>query len=953
MKAVLQNQAISLENVVANKKSHLDYLKKQNEKLGNQYNKLSAIYSLQSQISAKSKELLILQTKISPLSNSDNHQSTQLEHLNKSAQEADQKKAELTSKQNSYDEMFAVFDQGLSNYSKNEGIVVDTTTMVLKVLPKTEMGNPELMNKICSEQNVKLLSELIEKAENVNIADSYGMNLLMYSLKHGFFEGVEILLNKDIDLDHVDSNNCTALSYACTLPHLKYTNAIAEKTDLESVIQTANEGNSLGHLLFNNIAASKVYGDELSTIQQSAPINHQNTSTHITGSLILNTPNQYIGDITIGYSKDDGYTINQQKALLITKKLLELGANFNIPNHEGYLPFLYVCLTKQKYLARKLEKLLLLDIATIEPTGLQGALCAIALEDDVLLTKILQSKGGVTDLYDNIGNTLVHTAIIYNNNNALKILLEFGANVNTHNFTSAAPLAVAVSIDRPDAVKILANHPNTDLNILSLDQQVTALYLAAQDGKEAMVEEFIKQKAKLDIARADTGLTPLHVSMYQSHKNISVILIKAGADVHVKDLQGRNAILWSLNLKDTSIMQLLIDHGAKLDSTDNAGNPLLFAATKLNIPDIVSFLVKAGAHDVPNRQGIYAYDQAIGMGSVDLVYALRDKKDLPENAIKLMSAVYQNNLEQLSKLISPEYINDSVGVISGNSLLIQSLIFGYKAITHKLVEANASLTYFNKQGFTAWHIAAFKGYTDVLENMYAKNNTVLELKSQGASVCSSLWLASQEGQLDTVKWLLTKGTDSNTTRESDGRTALQANICCKKNIDVLEVLVLEKADVNQGTKDNFTPLYMAVEKQDLKIIKFLLEHGAKLDLAGNTGDQPIHMASALCNLFIMKILLDKGANIESQSNIGTTPLHEVVDKANLNLQPDLEKKLNAAKYLIARGAKIDAPNKEGKTALELVDSNSMELINVLEHPENIVLEDIESLLLGDFSYDAI
>ena len=33
MKAVLQNQAISLENVIANKKSHLDYLKKQNEKL--------------------------------------------------------------------------------------------------------------------------------------------------------------------------------------------------------------------------------------------------------------------------------------------------------------------------------------------------------------------------------------------------------------------------------------------------------------------------------------------------------------------------------------------------------------------------------------------------------------------------------------------------------------------------------------------------------------------------------------------------------------------------------------------------------------------------------------------------------------------------------------------------------------------------------------------------------
>ena len=64
-------------------------------------------------------------------------------------------------------------------------------------------------------------------------------------------------------------------------------------------------------------------------------------------------------------------------------------------------------------------------------------------------------------------------------------------------------------------------------------------------------------------------------------------------------------------------------------------------------------------------------------------------------------------------------------------------------------------------------------------------------------------------------------------------------------------------------------------------------------------------------------------------------------------------KINAAKYLIARGAKIDAPNKEGKTALDLVDSNSKELVNLLEHPENIVLEDIESQLLGDFSYDAI
>ena len=109
-----------------------------------------------------------------------------------------------------------------------------------------------------------------------------------------------------------------------------------------------------------------------------------------------------------------------------------------------------------------------------------------------------------------------------------------------------------------------------------------------------------------------------------------------------------------------------------------------------------------------------------------------------------------------------------------------------------------------------------------------------------------------------------------------------------------------------------TPMLGAFKFGDTDVIRTLLELGAPVDFAD--GNQITMLSRSVLNheLGLAKMLIDRGANVNATDKLGMTPLlwaasSDFGDPAMVEL-------------LLKAGAKADAKNRDGRTALELAQS---------------------------------
>lgn len=91
------------------------------------------------------------------------------------------------------------------------------------------------------------------------------------------------------------------------------------------------------------------------------------------------------------------------------------------------------------------------------------------------------------------------------------------------------------------------------------------------------------------------------------------------------------------------------------------------------------------------------------------------------------------------------------------------------------------------------------------------------------------------------------------------------------SIEILELLIQQGAQVDETIKkgkNNFiTPLHRAVEVGNIKVILWLLEHGADINAGEGIHATPLITASMGGNLEIVKILIEHGADINASYSV--------------------------------------------------------------------------------------
>jgi ankyrin repeat protein len=133
-------------------------------------------------------------------------------------------------------------------------------------------------------------------------------------------------------------------------------------------------------------------------------------------------------------------------------------------------------------------------------------------------------------------------------------------------------------------------------------------------------------------------------------------------------------------------------------------------------------------------------------------------------------------------------------------------------------------------------------------------------------------LTMRRRRLDIVKLLLEKGADPNDREESRGRTPLHM-AAEYGDIELVDLLIRYRADVNAPDRDRNTPLHYAVMRGHKHVAEFLLKNRANSNAQNKDGRTPLHIAALNNNIELVQLLLRYGANPQKRDAAGKTPIN--------------------------------------------------------------------------------
>ncbi|MFC1763445.1 ankyrin repeat domain-containing protein [Planctomycetota bacterium] len=193
----------------------------------------------------------------------------------------------------------------------------------------------------------------------------------------------------------------------------------------------------------------------------------------------------------------------------------------------------------------------------------------------------------------------------------VKLLLEHGANVDNKASWEEPPLGWAISLNDPYFRNILLAHGANVETKNPLGE--TYLQSVARSGRTESIQWLLEAGANFN-AMSDNGQTALHIILdinsvnYERSKlskDTLELLLSKGADVELKDKDGRTPLHLASESADEDVVELLLDKGAKINEKENeSGLTALHHAARIGKRNVAELLIAKGADiNVKDKQG--------------------------------------------------------------------------------------------------------------------------------------------------------------------------------------------------------------------------------------------------------------------------------------------------------------------------------------------------------------
>ncbi|XP_030060660.1 fibronectin type 3 and ankyrin repeat domains protein 1 [Microcaecilia unicolor] len=214
----------------------------------------------------------------------------------------------------------------------------------------------------------------------------------------------------------------------------------------------------------------------------------------------------------------------------------------------------------------------------------------VSMNDEESVVKILQTRCvNNIDVPDELGFTALMVAAQNGYTRLVSLLVEKGADVNQVNGSGKDSLMLACFAGHLDIVKYLRTH---GASWETRDKSgCTAMHWAADGGHLDVLEWMIVDGSKVDVKDSHFDWTPLmRVSSITGNTDVASCLIEAGADINIKDKDGKSPLMVAALNNHESLVELLLERGADYSVTNEYGKTIDDMARAFGRQNVVTLL---------------------------------------------------------------------------------------------------------------------------------------------------------------------------------------------------------------------------------------------------------------------------------------------------------------------------------------------------------------------------
>jgi uncharacterized protein len=464
------------------------------------------------------------------------------------------------------------------------------------------------------------------------------------------------------------------------------------------------------------------------------------------------------------------------------------------------------------------------------------------------------------------------------------------------------------------------------------------------------------------VTPAGSPASPLADAVQHRDKQAVLSLLKSKTDVNAPQGDGATALHWAAYLNDAETTALLLRAGANVKARNNLGVSPLALAAQQGSAAIVEQLIKAGAAPNDPVNFVNAAEtpmmHAARSGSVDTVKALAkagadvNAKEAWNGQTALMWAAAEAHgdvVETLVELGADIHMRS----ISGTTPLIFAVRKGDMRSVRALLAAGADVNEKRPDLATPLLVAIINGHEDLVDLLLDKG---ADPNAEGGSTeltVQGVRARPQKIELKTPSFreqLRDVGSEGGNGKNNTFGKPLQAVVhvanwhisdeFIASNIDrirIIKALVAHGADVNGRNTDmeprwsgaryrrrqvGATAFLFAAKAADVEVMRLLLQLGADPKINTGVNITPLMEAAGIAwasnqdraseaqVLEAVKLLVEElGADVNFVADTGETAMHAAAYRgANSVVQ-----------YLFDKGAKLDVPDKSGRTPLTVAE----------------------------------